>query len=161
GWVGIEHGTIGVMEMPETFGSGEYLSPMPPGTWIVAREEATLEVRESTAFPLAEIWVAIDRFHVRVMESLCRKIDEDARAEADRLRLRSNLNRLRTSSIVGRLAGIITAESGASQPGVIGANGLLAACRKVGEAMGTSLQAPASMLSGSDDLADTMRIARA
>lgn len=161
GWVGIEHGTICVMEMPETLGSGEYLSPMPPGTWIVACEDATLEVRESAAFPLAEIWVAVDRFHVRVMESLCRKIDEDVRAEAGRLRLRSNLNRLRTSSIVGRLAGIITAGSGASQSGVIGANRLLAACREVGEAMGISLQAPASMLSGSDDLADTMRIARA
>lgn len=161
GWIGIEHGTIGVMEMPEALGPGEYLSPMPPGSWIVAREDVTLEVRNSTVFPLADIWAALDRFHVRVMQGLCRRIDQETLAEAEHLRLRSNLNRLRTTSVVGRLAGIISAGSGASQPAVIGANGLLAACREVGEAIGISLQAPASMLSGSDDLADIMRIARA
>jgi NHLM bacteriocin system ABC transporter ATP-binding protein len=161
GWIGIEYGTIGVMEMPAAYGSGECPLPIPPGTWIVAREDTTVEVRGSTDFPLAEIWAALDRFHARVMETLCRRIDEEALAEADRLRLRSNLNRLRTSSIVGRLAGIVAAEPGSSQPGVIGANGLLAACREVGEAMGISLQAPASMLSGSDDLANATTIARA
>jgi hypothetical protein len=160
GWIGIEYGTIGVMEMPAAYGSGECPLPIPPGTWIVAREDTTVEVRGSTDFPLAGIWAALDRFHARVMETLCRRIDEEALAEADRLRLRSNLNRLRTSSIVGRLAGIVAAEPGSSQPGVIGANGLLAACREVGEAMGISLQAPASMLSGSDDLANATTIAR-
>src|SRR4029077_482972 len=103
-------------EMPEPHGSGECPSPMPPGTWIVAREDTTLEVRSSTAFPLAEIWAALDRFHLRVMESLCRMIDQDTVAEADRLRLRSGLNRRRRTSIVSRLAGIITAGSEASQP---------------------------------------------
>jgi NHLM bacteriocin system ABC transporter ATP-binding protein len=161
GWIGIECGTIGVMEMPEAYGSGECPLPIPPGTWIVAREDTTVEVRGSTDFPLAEIWAVLDRFHARVMETLCRRIDEEALAEADRLRLRSNLNRLRASSIVGRLAGIIAAEPGSSQPGAVGANGLLAACREVGEAMGISLQAPASMLSGSDDLANATTIARA
>jgi NHLM bacteriocin system ABC transporter ATP-binding protein len=161
GWIGIECGTIGVMDMPEVYGSGENPLPMPPGTWIVAREDTTLEVRESTDFALAEIWAALDRFHARVMESLCLRIDEDALAEADRLRLRSNLNRLRTSSIVGRLAGIIAAEPGSSRPGAAGANHLMAACREVGAAMGISLEAPASVLSGSDDLANAMTIARA
>jgi NHLM bacteriocin system ABC transporter ATP-binding protein len=161
GWIGIEHGTIGVMKMPETLGPRECPSPMPPGTWIVAREEATLVVRESTAFPLAEIWAALDRFHARVMESLCRRIDEETLAEADRLRLRTNLNRLRTSSIVGRLAGIIAAEHGSSQPGTVGANGLLAACREVGAAMGISLKPPANMAFDNDDLASAVRIAEA
>jgi NHLM bacteriocin system ABC transporter ATP-binding protein len=160
-WIGIQHGTIGVMEMPEAHGSGKVPLPIPPGAWIVAREDATLAVRESIAFPLAEIWAGLDQFHARVMESLCCRIDEDALAEADRLRLRSNLNRLRTSSIVGRLAGIIAARPGSSQSGAVGANPLLAACREVGDAMGVSLEAPASALSGSDDLANVMRIARA
>jgi NHLM bacteriocin system ABC transporter ATP-binding protein len=161
GWIGIEHGTIGVMEMLEAHGSGECPLPTPPGTWIVAREDTTLEVRESTAFQLAEIWAALDRFHARVMETLCRRIDGEALAEADRLRLRSNLNRLRTSSIVGRLAGIIAAEPGSSQPGAAGADRLLAACREVGAAMGISLEAPANMAFGNDDLGNTMRIAEA
>src|SRR6266850_1034001 len=160
-WIGIQHGTIGVMEMPGAHGSGEVPLPIPPGAWIVAREDATLAVRESIAFPLAEIWAGLDQFHARVMESLCCRIDEDALAEADRLRLRSNLNRLRTSSIVGRLAGIIAAGPGSSQSGAVGANPLLAACREVGDAMGVSLEAPASALSGSDDLANVTRIARA
>ncbi|MET4210037.1 NHLM bacteriocin system ABC transporter ATP-binding protein [Bradyrhizobium sp. LA2.1] len=159
GWIGIERGTIGVMAMPESDAS-DVPVPMPPGTWIVAREEATLTVRESGAFPLAEIWAGLDRFHVRVMESLRRRIDEDAVAEAERLRQRSNLNRMRTRSVVGRLAGIIAAEAG-SQSGTVGASHLLAACRKVGDAMGISLEAPASMLSGSDDLANATIIARA
>jgi NHLM bacteriocin system ABC transporter ATP-binding protein len=160
-WIGIECGTIGVMQMPGAHGSSEVPLPIPPGTWIVAREDATLAVRESIAFPLAEIWAGLDRFHARVMESLCRRIDADAVAEADRLRLRSNLNRLRTGSIVGRLAGIIAAGPGSSQPSAAGANPLLAACREVGEAMGVSLAAPASALSGGDDLANVTRIARA
>lgn len=159
-WIGIERGTIGVMEMPEAHAFGVPL-PMPPGTWIVAREDATLAVRESEAFLLAEIWAGLDRFHARLMESLCRRIDEDALAEADRLRLRSSLNRQRTSSIVGRLAGIIAAGPGSSRSGTVSTNGLLAACREVGEAMGISLEAPASVLSGSDDLANATRIARA
>jgi NHLM bacteriocin system ABC transporter ATP-binding protein len=161
GWIGIEYGTIGVMEMPEAYGSGECPLPIPPGTWIVAREDTTVAVRGSTDFPLAEIWAALDRFHARVMETLCRRIDEEALAEADRLRLRSNLNRLRTSSIVGRLAGIIAAGPGSSQPGAVGANRLLAACREVGAAMGVSLKAPANMAFDNDDLANTMRIAEA
>jgi NHLM bacteriocin system ABC transporter ATP-binding protein len=158
-WIRIERGTIGVMEMPEAHAFGAPL-PMPPGTWIVACEDATLAVRESEAFPLAEIWAGLDRFHARVMESLCRSIDDDALAEADRLRVRSNLNRLQTSNIVGRLAGIIAAGPGLSQTGAVGSNRLLAACREVGNAMGISLEAPASVLSGSDDLANAMRIAR-
>jgi len=161
GWIGIERGTIGVMEMPEAHASGKVPLPMTPGTWIVAREDAALAVRESSAFPLAEIWAGLDRFHARVMARLGRRIDEDALAEANRLRLRSNLNRLRTSRIVGRLAGIITARPGLSRSGAVDANNLLAACREVGEAMGISLEATASALSGSDDLADAMRIARA
>jgi NHLM bacteriocin system ABC transporter ATP-binding protein len=161
GWIGIEHGTIGVMEMPETHGSRECPLPMPPGTWIVAREETALEVQESTAFPLAEIWAALDRFHGRVMESLCRRIDEETLAEADRLRLRSGLNRLRRTGIVSSLAGIITDGSGASQPGAIGANRLLAACREVGAAVGISLQAPVNMAFDNDDLASAVRIAEA
>jgi NHLM bacteriocin system ABC transporter ATP-binding protein len=159
-WIRIERGTIGVMEMPEAHAFGVPL-PMPPGTWIVAREDATLAVRESEAFPLAEIWAGVDRFHVRLIESLCRRIDEDALAEADRLRLRSSLNRQRTSSIVGRLAGIIAAGPGSSRSGAVSTSGLLAACREVGEAMGISLEAPANVLSGSDDLANATRIARA
>jgi NHLM bacteriocin system ABC transporter ATP-binding protein len=159
GWIGIECGTIGVMEMPEVYGAGEIPLPIPPGTWIVAREDTTVEVRESTDFALAEIWAALDRFHARVMESLCRRIDEEALAEADRLRLRSNLNRLLTSSIVGRLAGIIATEPESSQTGAVGANRLLVACREVGAAMGISLQAPANMAFDNDDLANTMRIA--
>lgn len=79
GWIGIEHGTIGVMGMPETHGSAERPVPMPPGTWIVAREDTTVDVRASTDFALAEIWVALDRFHAHVMESLCLRIDEEAR----------------------------------------------------------------------------------
>ncbi|SFK02423.1 NHLP bacteriocin export ABC transporter permease/ATPase subunit [Bradyrhizobium sp. cf659] len=161
GWIGIEHGTIGVMEMPEIHGSGECPSPMSPGTWVVAREDATLVVRESTAFPLPEIWAALDRFHARVMESLCRRIDEDTLAEADRLRLRSGLNRQRRTSIVSRLAGIITAGSEASQSGADGASRLLAACREVGAAMGLSLQAPANMAFDNDDLTRAVRIANA
>jgi NHLM bacteriocin system ABC transporter ATP-binding protein len=160
-WIGLERGTIGVMEMPEAHAFGKIPVPMPPGTWIVAREDATLELGESTAFRLAEIWAGLDRFHGYVMGSLCRKIDEDAIAEADRLRLRSKLNRLRTSSIVGRLAGIIDAGLGLSRPGVVGADGLLAACREVGEALGISLEAPASVLSGSDDLVNATRVAQA
>ena len=89
------------------------------------------------------------------------RIDEDALAEADRLRLRSNLNRLRTGSIVGRLAGIIAAGPGSSQSGAVGGNALLAACREVGDAMGVSLEAPAVVLSGGDDLANVTRIAGA
>nr|WP_176422176.1 NHLP bacteriocin export ABC transporter permease/ATPase subunit [Bradyrhizobium sp. 2S1]MCK7670713.1 NHLP bacteriocin export ABC transporter permease/ATPase subunit [Bradyrhizobium sp. 2S1] len=161
GWIGIERGTIGVMEMPAPHGSRECPAPMPPGTWIVAREEATLVVRDSTAFPLAEIWAALDRFHARVMEGLCRRIDEETLAEADRLRLRSNLNRLRTCSIVDRLAGIIAAEPGSTQPGAVGASRLLAACREVGAALGISLQAPANMAFDHDDLASAVRIAEA
>ncbi len=161
GWAAIEHGTICMMEMPEIHGAGERPLPMPAGMWIVAGEETTLEVRESTAFPLVEIWAAIDRFHLCVMENLYRRIDEETRAEADRLQLRSKLNRLRTTSIVGRLASIIAPRSGASQAGAVGASHLLAACREVGDAMGISLQAPASMMSGSDDLAEAMMIARA
>jgi NHLM bacteriocin system ABC transporter ATP-binding protein len=161
GWIAIEHGTVGVMEMPQPRGVGDCPSPMPPGTWIVAREDATLEVRSSTAFPLAEIWAALDRFHVAVMESLCRRIDEETLAEVDRLRLRSGLNRQRGTSIVGRLAGIITAGFEASQPGAVGAGGLLAACREVGAAMGISLQAPANMALDTDDLARAVRIAEA
>jgi NHLM bacteriocin system ABC transporter ATP-binding protein len=160
-WIGIEHGIIGVMEMPEAYASGAVPLPMAPGMWVVAREDATLAMQESVVFPLAEIWAGLDRFHARVMESLCRRIDQDALAEADRLHRRSNLNRLRASSIVGRLAGIIAAGPGLSPPGAVGANRLLAVCREVGEAMGISLVAPASLLSGSDDLANAMRIARA
>jgi NHLM bacteriocin system ABC transporter ATP-binding protein len=160
GWIGIERGTIGVMEMPEAHAFGVPW-PMPPGTWIVAREDAALAVRESNAFTLAEIWAGLDRFHADVMESVSRSIDEDARAEADRLRLRSNLNRQRTSSIVGRLAGVITAGPGLSRSRTVDANRLLAACREVGEAMGIALEAPAGVLSGSDDLANAMTIARA
>src|SRR5258705_11860123 len=159
--MGIQAGTIGVMEMPGGHGSGEVPLPIPPGAWIVAREDATLAVRGSIAFPIAEIWAGLDQFHARVMESLCRRIDEEALAEADRLRLRSNLNRLRTSSIVGRLAGIIAAGPESSQTGAVGANRLLAACREVGAAMGISLQAPANMAFDNDDLANTMRIAEA
>ncbi len=44
-WIGIQHGTIGVMEMPGAHGSGEVPLPIPPGAWIVAREDATLAVR--------------------------------------------------------------------------------------------------------------------
>lgn len=161
GWIGIEHGTIGIMEMPEAYGSGECPLPIAAGTWIVAREDTTMEVRGSADFPLAGIWVALDRFHARVMETLCRRIDEETLAEADRLRLRSNLNRLRTGSIVGRLAGIIAGEPGSLQPGAGGTNRLLAACREVGAAMGVSLKVPANMAFGSDDLADIMRIAEA
>jgi NHLM bacteriocin system ABC transporter ATP-binding protein len=158
-WTGIECGTIGVMQMAEVYGSGEGLLPIAPGTWLVAREDATLAVRESIAFPLAYIWAGLDRFHLRVMERLCRRIDEEALAEADRLRLRSNLNRLRTGSIVGRLAGIIAA--GSSQSGAVGGSALLVACREVGHAMGIALEAPATALSGSDDLANAAMIARA
>jgi NHLM bacteriocin system ABC transporter ATP-binding protein len=157
-WIGIERGTIGVMEMPEAYTSGKVPVPIAPGTWIVAREDVSLALRESMDFPLAEIWAGLDRFHANVMESMCRRIDEDALAEIDRLRLRSNLNRLRTGNIVGRLAGII-AGPGLSQSGAGDANRLLAACREVGKAMGISLDAPASLLSGSDDLANAMRIA--
>ncbi|UPK39187.1 NHLP bacteriocin export ABC transporter permease/ATPase subunit [Bradyrhizobium sp. 186] len=160
GWIRIEYGTIGVMEMPEPYGSGECPLPMLPGTWIVAREDTTVEVRGSMDFALAEIWATLDRFHIRVMESLRGRIDEETLAEAHRLRLRSDLNRLRTSRIVGRLAGIIAAEPGSSRPGAIGANLLLAACREVGASMGISLESPASVLSGSDDLANAMTIAR-
>jgi len=81
--------------------------------------------------------------------------------EADLLRLRSDLNRQRRTSIVNRLAGIITAGSEASQPGAVGARGLLAACREVGAAMGISLQAPANMAFDNDDLARAVRIAEA
>ncbi|MHC2621325.1 NHLM bacteriocin system ABC transporter ATP-binding protein [Bradyrhizobium huanghuaihaiense] len=161
GWIEIVHGTFGVMEMPESYGARECPIPMPPGTWIVAREEATLEVRESAAFPFDEIWAALDRFHAGVMTSLCRKLDEEARAEAERLRLRSDLSRLRTTGIVSRLAGIIAAGPGSLQAGAVGASGLLTACREVADVMGISLKAPPGMLTGRDDLADAMRIARA
>ncbi|TFV49240.1 NHLP bacteriocin export ABC transporter permease/ATPase subunit [Bradyrhizobium niftali] len=161
GWIGIERGTVTVMAMPEVCGSGECPLPVPPGTWLVAGEDATLKVGESSDFALAEIWAALDRFHVRVMESLYREIEQEAFAEADRLLRRSGLNKLRTRSIVGRLAGIIAAESGPSLPAADGANALIAACREAGAAMGIALQAPASLLSGDDDLANAMIIAQA
>jgi len=82
-------------------------------------------------FALAEIWPrSIDSTHAS-MESLCRRIDEEALAEADRLRLRSNLNRLRTSSIVRsscryhcHRARIIADRRGWRQPSAV-------ACREV------------------------------
>jgi NHLM bacteriocin system ABC transporter ATP-binding protein len=160
-WIEIERGTIGVMQMPEALGSGKVPLPIAPGTWLIAREDTTLAVRESIAFPLVAIWAGLDRFHARVMESLCRRIDEDALAEVDRLRLRSNFNRLRTGSIVGHLAGIIAAGSARSQSGAVGGSALLAACREVGDAIGVSLAAPAVALSGGDDLANVARIAGA
>jgi NHLM bacteriocin system ABC transporter ATP-binding protein len=160
-WIEIERGTIGVMQMPEALGSGKVPLPIAPGMWLVAREDTTLAVRESIAFPLAAIWGGLDRFHARVMESLCRRIDEDALAEVDRLRLRSNFNRLRTGSIVGHLAGIIAAGPARSQSGAVGGSALLAACREVGDAMGVSLEAPAVALPGGDDLANVARIAGA
>ena len=160
GWLVVEHGNVGLMEMPEAHGPGEPPLPIAPGGWIVAREPATLAVHDNSAFALAEIWAALDRFHVAVAESLCRSIEDDIRAETDRLQWRSTLNRSAIGGIVGRLAGIIDGGRGAA-PAAVGADGLLAACREVGQAMGVSLQAPAGMLSGNDVLANAMTIATA
>lgn len=161
GWTRVERGSISVMESPQIHAAGNVPVPMAPGTWMVARDDAELEVQDSTAFPIEEIWAGLDRFHALVMEGLCRNIEDDARVEVDRLRSRSKLNRLRTGGIVDRLGRIITAGPEFSQSGAAGANGLLAACREAGAAIGISLQTATNLTFEKDDFATIMRIAEA
>jgi hypothetical protein len=160
-WVAVEQGAIRLMGEPKSIASGDPPLPLASGTWLTADADSVLSVREGNAFAAAEIWAGLDRFHALAIACLSGRIAAAAIAESQRLQTRSRLDRLRANRIFDHLAGIIDPRSADSDLGGVSANGVLAACREVGNAMGIAIEPPANMRSTSRDIGDVFLIAQA
>ena len=113
--------------------------------WLRAESDTALTVQGSEALSIDALWAGLDRFHQITMHLLSARIGSASLAEAERLRTRSQLERLRSGGIVDRLAGIIDRRAANPTLHRPGASTVVAACRLVGHALGIDIEPPANM----------------
>jgi NHLM bacteriocin system ABC transporter ATP-binding protein len=160
-WLGFSEGTLRLMDAPMASVDADSALPLASNMWLRAESETTLAVKPSEALSLGELWAGLDRFHALAMKLLSARIAAASAEEAERLRSRSRLGRLRTHGIVDRLAGIIDPGLSSGELHHTGRGGVLAACREVGHALGVAIEAPANRDADNSDVAHACLIAQA
>jgi len=160
-WVAVAQGSLRLMDVPAASAAVGPVLPLASHMWLRADSEAALAARPSDELSLSEIWSGLDRFHALAVKLLSARIGAATTEEAERLRTRSRLGRLRTNATVGRLAGIIDRRPIGAHVQGAGAGSVLAACREVGRALGVGIEPPANPDAISDDVAGVCLIAQA
>lgn len=160
-WLAIAQGALKLMDVPAASATAGAALPLASNMWLRAESEAALATKHSDELSFDEIWFGLDRFHSLAMNLFSARIAAASTDEAERLRSRSQLGRLRTRGIVRRLAGIIDPSLAGSSLHRTGHGSALAACREVGHALGVPIEPPANLDAIGGEIAGVCLIAQA
>ncbi len=160
-WIDIAEGVVSLIDRLPALAAGDPVVPLASSMWLRAESDTALTVQGSEALSIDALWAGLDRFHQIAMHFLSARIGSASLAEAERLRTRSQLERLRSSGIVDRLAGIIDHRAANPTLHRPGTSTVVAACRLVGQALGIDIEPPGNMTSTGGDVTEVCRIAQA
>ncbi len=160
-WVSVTAGSVRVMGLEAVYTAGSSLIPLTAGMWIEAEGEgATLAARDRMPDG-ADLWQAVDRFHVCAMACIRSRLAAVAGREAQRLDRRIELTRTHTYELFDELSAVIVRPSDRARPEADATNSLLAACREVANAIQVTIVRPPGRTPSQQGFTDLVEIARA
>lgn len=159
-WASCDRGEVRFMGLETASNGGDSPLPLASGTWVKAAGTAAIRVR-SEAPTGDELWLAINRFHVLVMECIRLRLATVAEMESRQLADRTNLANAKAYELFSDLAAVIVPQSRRVEYEELGAGPLFGACRAASNANGMTIVQPPGKRLTRHDLRDVMEIARA
>ncbi|TWB87138.1 NHLM bacteriocin system ABC transporter ATP-binding protein [Bradyrhizobium macuxiense] len=160
-WARIEAGSVKPLDLDLVFEAGIVRIPLTAEVWLKAGESGSRIMAESNAPELPLVWPALDRFHAVIAASLERSLGHQRSSERQQLARRAELTRARTLDALERLSEVITAPSGRAQVELDAGDPLLASCRLVADALGSSITHASRTHPAGQNFDEVLQIARA
>jgi NHLM bacteriocin system ABC transporter ATP-binding protein len=136
--------------------------PLSDRTWLQSVGDSRLSAVETgTLIERDPSWSGLDRFHRLVLSCVALQMTQIERAENERLRGKAEADRQVLEHAFSHLTAVLEPEVGGRLDEASGADPLLAACRRVGQAMDVVIQAPPGVQKSRDGQDALRRIARA
>ncbi|MBR0796031.1 NHLP bacteriocin export ABC transporter permease/ATPase subunit [Bradyrhizobium jicamae] len=160
-WARIETGSVKVLDLDLELEAGELSVPLTAEIWLEAGEDGSRIIAEPAAPELPQLWPALDRFHVAIAAGLARSLGHERSSERQQLTRRAELTRARTLDALERLSEVVTAPTGRAQVELDTSDPLLASCRLVADALGSSITHASRTHPAGQSFDDILQIARA
>ncbi|WP_420970787.1 NHLP bacteriocin export ABC transporter permease/ATPase subunit [Bradyrhizobium sp. B120] len=160
-WARIEAGSAKILDLDLELAAGGPFIPLTAEVWLEAGESGAMIMAEPTAPELPLVWSALDRFHVAIAASLERRLRHERSSERQQLARRAELIRARTLDALERLSEVVTAPTGRARVELDASDPLLASCRLVADASGSSIIHASRTHPAGQNFSDILRIARA
>ena len=159
-WVSVDRGEIRLLGGKSACRAGDPSLPLASGSWAEACEETSLRVLDGGAVPDADMWSAIDRFHLQALRCIADRIAGAQEAEFRRLGRRADQTAMHGAQLVQELAGVLGPRRNAAFPAEA-ADPLLDACRIAAEAIGAGIISPSILGPAQQGLSDAAAIFQA
>jgi NHLM bacteriocin system ABC transporter ATP-binding protein len=140
-WVTLESGSATLMGLGPEFSAGGPPMPLTSGTWIEAGHSGCAVVAGRGGPGADVLWSALDQFHSSVVAGIGDHLLRDTRQETQRLIGRGELSASQTLEAFDRLSAIVVRRTDGVGWEADHADPLLSACRIVGQAVHTPLEA--------------------
>ncbi|PAY05293.1 NHLP bacteriocin export ABC transporter permease/ATPase subunit [Bradyrhizobium sp. UFLA03-84] len=160
-WARIEAGSVKVLDIVPELEAGSPFIPLIAETALEAGESGARIITEPTAPDLSLVWPALDRFHVVIVASLERWLQNERSSERQQLARRAELTRARALDALERLSEVVTAPTGRAQVELDSGDLLLDSCRLVADALGSSITHASRAHPVGQSFTDILQIARA
>ncbi|MCC8956042.1 NHLP bacteriocin export ABC transporter permease/ATPase subunit [Bradyrhizobium sp. Pear77] len=160
-WARIEAGSATVLGLDLELATEDPAVPLTADVWLEAGKEGSRIIAEPTAPELSLVWPALDRFHIAIAASLERSLGHERSAGRQQLARRTELTHARTLDALERLSDVVTAPAGRAQVELDVSDPLLASCRLVADALGSSITHASRANPAGQSFGDVLQIARA
>jgi NHLM bacteriocin system ABC transporter ATP-binding protein len=158
-WARITAGTARLMALEPDLAAAEGPIPLVAGFWIEAGEAGCAVLPDAGMPEPSMLWGAIDRLHLAFVARITAGLAHKADQERQRLSERAELTHAQTVDSLGRLAETVVGKSALGEANLHHADPLLASCRIVAAALGTTLP-PSHRSSPGHAFRDVLEIAR-
>ncbi|WP_229193894.1 ABC transporter transmembrane domain-containing protein [Bradyrhizobium acaciae] len=160
-WARIEAGSVKLLDLDLEFEAGDLPIPLTADVWLEAGEHGSTIKADPAAPELPLIFPALDRFHVAIAASLDQSLGRERSSQRQQLAQRAELTRARTLDALERLSEVVTAPTVRAQVELDASDPLLASCRLVADALGSSITHVSRTHPAGQSFADVLQIARA
>jgi NHLM bacteriocin system ABC transporter ATP-binding protein len=160
-WVSVVAGGVRLMGLDPVHPAGSQVLPLTSGMWIEAGKQGAKLTCTGRAPDGADLWSAIDQFHVGAMASLHGRVAADVEREAQRLLRRNELAGAHTHELFDELSTVMGRQSERVRLASDATDSLLGACRAVADAMRATIVRPSERTPARQEFSDVVEIARA
>jgi NHLM bacteriocin system ABC transporter ATP-binding protein len=159
-WIAVGQGQVAIMGSDLVCLAGELPLPFASGLWVEANGATRVRVLDTEKVLDADLWPAIDRFHVLAMRSITKHIAAAQDAEFTRLHQVTRRAAARGEQLFSELAAVVVPRRTVGFQAV-GSDPLFDACRIAAEAIGAPVVAQSYRGPAQQGLSDAADIARA
>jgi NHLM bacteriocin system ABC transporter ATP-binding protein len=161
-WTRVTAGTAKFLGQDPALAQGDLPIPLVGGLWVQAGESGCKLLADAGVPEASDLWPAVDRIHLALVSIISMGLVKAAAWERQRLSQRTELTQSQTLDSLERLAETVVGKSVLGEGELHLADPLLASCRIVGAALGTSITASNRSPSGHGfrDILEIARVAR-